>query len=136
MFLNWENEKFLKFNNLENLKKLSNTLIVQVLWKKKIVNKIIEWFIFRYFNIRNFEIPEYDHFKFCITPLYAPISNSRKFLYLTSQEIIDPPFLCHETLLGVCLYHFFARGGEVLSALVTVRLLLISRWIRVLRDSI
>ena len=46
-------------------KKSSNILDVQIIsknWTNKFENKTIEKFIFRYFNIRNFEISKYRLF--------------------------------------------------------------------------
>ena len=38
----------------------------------KFVNKIIEKLIFRYFNIRNFEISEYRSFYICLFKILYP----------------------------------------------------------------
>ena len=64
--------KFPQFNNLENLGNFIISKNYQILWvfkyfkkiiiKNKFINKIIERLIFRYFNIRNFKIPEYESF--------------------------------------------------------------------------
>ena len=51
--------------NILQYQKLLNILGVQIVskeYKKKFENKMIEWFIFLHFNIRNFEISKYRSF--------------------------------------------------------------------------
>ena len=61
--------KFSKFNNFQSLQfeKIIEYFKCSNNWEKKIIrnkflNKIIDWLIFRYFSIRNFEIPKYWSF--------------------------------------------------------------------------
>ena len=67
--------------NISQLKKLLNILDVQMIstkWYIKFENKIIEWLIFRYFNISNFEISKYRSF------------------YISSFNILTPTLIFHQ----------------------------------------
>ena len=76
--------------NISQFEKLLNILSIQIISKKmkKCDNKTIEKLIFRYFNIRNFEISKFQSFCISSFKILTPTPSLLMFFYV--YRIITP----------------------------------------------
>ena len=94
-FTNFQNFTILKIKhffyftiwkiNIIQSKQLLNILSIQIIskeWKTKFDNKTIEKLIFRYFNIRNFEISKCQSFYISSLKILTPSHWNRHFLFI------------------------------------------------------